>query len=145
MPDSKTDRIPEHESPVRRIVADSSGEEYGAIKSFSEAKKIPNAYVVFEGDYGGQIYLTCPMSKIKCNEKTLKQLLYDIDACCFDYFDSTGIYYEVHQAYEGIAGGMGGGITKTDIWIHPKVVELEIASQIKQVINGERNRINVLR
>jgi hypothetical protein len=78
MNNSKIDRIPGHESPVRRIVADSSGEEYGAIKSFSEAKKIPNAYVVFEGDYGGQIYLTCPMSKINCNEKILKQLFSDI-------------------------------------------------------------------
>ena len=145
MNNSKTDRIPEHESPVRRIVADSSGEKYGAIKSFSEAKKIPNAYVVFEGDYGGQIYLTCPMSKINCDEKILKQLLSDIDAYCFDYLNSTGIYYEVHQTNEGIAGGMGGGITKTDVWIHPKVVELGIASHIKQVIDGVRNRINVLR
>lgn len=40
---------------------------------------------------------------------------------------------------------MGAGITKADVWIHPKVVELGIASQIKQVIDGERNRIYVLR
>ena len=34
--------------------------------------------VIFEGDFGGQIYLTCPALEIKCNENPLHQLLLDI-------------------------------------------------------------------
>ena len=141
---SNDDIIPGHESPVRRIFADSHGEEYHSIKTFNEAKEIPNAYVIFEGDYGGQIYLTCPVSIIKCNEKKLKQLLVDIDTWCWAYEDSTGLFYEPHKENEGIAGGMGGGMTLSNIWFHPELIELGLDSQIKQVLGGKRDRINMM-
>jgi len=35
--------------------------------------------VIFEGDYGGQIYATCPASLVRCSEETLQGLLRDLD------------------------------------------------------------------
>lgn len=138
---TKDDTIPGHESPVRRIIADAHGEKYRSIRSFSEAKETPNAYVIFEGDYGGQIYLTCPVANIKCSEKALKQLLADIDTWCWNYGDSTGLFYEPHKENDGLAGGMGGGITKSKAWIHPELLDLGLEYQIKQVLSGELKRI----
>lgn len=42
---------------------------YGDLET---AKSDPNAYVVMEGDWGGQIYLTCPVNYIVCDEALLK-------------------------------------------------------------------------
>ena len=42
-----------------------------SFKSYSDletAKSDPNTYVVMEGDWGGQIYLTCPVKYVICEE-----------------------------------------------------------------------------
>lgn len=54
------------------MLADAQGEEYKSIKDFEKAKKVENAYLIMEADYGGQILLTCPMSKVKADYKTLE-------------------------------------------------------------------------
>ncbi len=102
--------IPEHESPVRSILSQAKNTPFYPLKSFEDAKSYKDGVAVFEGDYGGQIYLTCPVSEIICDEPTLRQLLIDIDTHCFNYPDSAQIYYERIAQGSGIWGGSGGGI-----------------------------------
>ena len=57
-----------------------------SFKSYSDletAKSDSNTYVVMEGDWGGQIYLTCPVKYIVCDEALLKKLLIKLDQICW--------------------------------------------------------------
>ena len=67
--------IPEHESAVRRLMADARGGTYEALLTLEDAKHVDDAAVVMEGDYGGSIYLTCPARLVQCDQATLQQLL----------------------------------------------------------------------
>lgn len=51
-----------------------------AFASFAEAKRSPNGVAVLSGDYDGTIYLTVPMSRVRCTEEQLTTLLSDLDA-----------------------------------------------------------------
>ena len=86
---AEMDVIPDHESVVRRMVAEAHGDRYEAIKSLDEAKATADAAVVMEGDYGGSIYLTCPARLVHCDEPTLRQLLRDLDK--HDWNDPEGV------------------------------------------------------
>ncbi|CAF0940381.1 unnamed protein product, partial [Didymodactylos carnosus] len=87
----------DHSSPMRSMISSAHGEEYEAIKNFNDAKTTENCVLIFEGDYGGQIYLTCPMKYVQCNEQILKQLLNDIDKLQWDDEQGCRMYYEIHK------------------------------------------------
>jgi len=72
--------IPDHESALRRMVADGRGMSYQAFRSLGEAQRTADGAVVLEGDWGGTIYATCPARLIRCDEGALGQLLRDLDA-----------------------------------------------------------------
>ncbi len=135
------ERIPDHESGVRRMVADSRGEPYHALRTFEEAKACPDGVVIFEGDYGGQIYVVVPVSLIKCTEQELKQLLSDLDA--LEWKDESGarVYYERRPIGSGVPGGMGGAVVTQDIWIHQNFVKLQLDSAIREVLGGKRKTL----
>lgn len=82
-----------------------------------KAKEIEGSYVVLEGDWGGQIYLCCPVSHIKCSQEQLKRLLDDLDAIAWkcNEEEGKGMYFEIRKPGEGIGGGMGGGLIKEDL------------------------------
>lgn len=84
---------PEHESQLRRILADAAGEPYSALQSLEEAKRAA-AVVLMEGDYGGSIYLTCPARVVQCDEPTLRQLALDIDERDWSDPEGVGSFYE---------------------------------------------------
>ena len=100
---AESDVIPAHESAVRRMWADSYGERYEAIRSLDEAKGTGDAAVVMEGDYGGSIYLTCPVRLVHCDEPTLQQLLIDLDKHDWNDPEGVGVYYEVAPVGSGVA------------------------------------------
>jgi hypothetical protein len=83
---NRSDRVvkllPKHHSQVRSMMADASGAAYAAFETFDAARDHPGSVVIFEGDYGGSIYLTIPVRGVACDEAALKQLLLDIDAMC---------------------------------------------------------------
>ena len=133
--------IPEHESAVRRMVADAHGGRYEAVEAFDEAKSMTDAVVVMEGDYGGSIYLTCPVRLVQCDEATLWQLLHDLDNHDWKDRDGAGLYFEVAALGSGIAGGTGGGVITDGVWLHPSLEKLGLRERVEAVINGERSRI----
>ena len=132
--------IPDHESPLRRMMADASGESYSALQSLDEAKGAA-AVVVMEGDYGGSIYLTCPAQIVECDETTLRQLALDIDERDWNDPDGLGLFYERVEVGEGVAGGRGGGTVTDGIWLHPDLETKGLREAIQAVLSGRQARL----
>jgi hypothetical protein len=123
------------------MVADSRGESYRAFRSLSEAQAVPDGLVVMEGDYGGQIYLTCPASHVGCDQATLELMLRDLDALSWKELAGAQVFYERGLPGSGVSGGMGGGLIVDDVWIHPELQKLGIEQAVREVISGARKRI----
>ncbi len=125
------DNLPDHESGVRKMMAEAEGSSYVSFKSLAEAKSQPDGVVVMEGDDGGQIFVVCAASKVKCSEEILRQLLLDLDAKTWDSPDMAHIYYERRRVGEGVAGGKGGAVAGTEIWIHEEFRKLGLVDAIR--------------
>ena len=123
------------------MTAEAKGSAYTSFKSLAEAQSHPEGVLVLEGDDGGQVFVVCPASKVKCSEETLKTLLLDLDAKTWDSPDMAHIYYERRQVGEGVAGGMGGAVAAIEIWIHQEFHKLGLVAAIQQVIEGHRSRL----
>jgi hypothetical protein len=102
----------------------------------AEAQADPRGIVVFEGDFGGQIYAVARASFVRCAPERLQALLAEIDAVHWSEPDAARVYFESSQPGSGIAGGMGGGIVPAELWVHPKLnVPLEA---VRAVLLGEK-------
>jgi hypothetical protein len=120
------------------MLARAKGAEYKPLRSLEEARGVDDAYLVMEGDWGGQIYLVCPVSLVNCDEKALDQLLSELDEIAWDCNEGegAGMYYERRKPGEGVAGGMGGGVATGDLWIHPGLVSKGLENRIRNVITN---------
>jgi hypothetical protein len=131
--------LSDNESGLRKMKAEAEGTSYVSFKSLADAQSNPDGVVVLEGDDGGQIYVVCPASKVKCSEQILHQLLLDLDSKKWKSPDMAHIYYEKKRIGEGIAG-KGGAVVKAEIWIHKEFHGL--ADAIRDVIEGRRAKLN---
>lgn len=131
--------LPEHESGVRRMIADSEGRQYRAFRSLLEAKSSPDSIAVFEGDYGGQIYVVARVSVISCSEQVLVSLLAELDRLEWKDPDGTGLYFEEAEIGQPIPGGMGGGGVIEGVWVHPRLQQY--SSKIEEVLTGRRSSL----
>jgi hypothetical protein len=122
---------------VRRLISDATGEPYVALSTLAEAKAAPDGVVILEGDYGGQIYVVARAIHVQCSDRSLQQLLSDLDKR--EWCDPEGayIYFERRAVGEGVAGGMGGGEVTERVWVHPRLSAL--ASMIEDVLLGRRS------
>ena len=128
-----------HESPLRRLIADSAATGYEAFASLDAARRSQDAFVILEGDDGGQIYVVAPVERVACSEATLHSLLGDIDAREWNAPDVARLVFERYRAGDGIPGGMGGAVADPNVWTHP---ELSVArAAILAVLAGERATI----
>ena len=134
--------LPGHHSQIRSIIAEASGDTYIALTTFVAAREHPGSVAIFEGDYGGTIYLTIPVRGVACGEAALKQLLFDIDTMCWSDPRGARLVYEVVPVGAGVAGGMGGGQVVDGLWLHPMVEALGVREGIQQVLNGQREHID---
>src|SRR5689334_19711825 len=116
--------LPAHHSQVRSMMAEASENAYTAFTTLAAAREHSGSVVIFEGDYGGTIYLTIPVREVVCGETALKQLLFDIDAMYWSDPHGARVLYEVVPAGAGVAGGMGGGQVVDGLWLHPKIAAL---------------------
>ena len=134
--------VPEAHSAVRHVLADVhgvTGTRYRPLNSYEEARTLGDAYVVMEGDWGGQIYLVTPMRLVTCQEETLRHLLMDLDDIGWPTNDSegTGLYYERYHIGQIVPGGMGGGKALDDLWVHGEFAEYGIQERIRAVLSGK--------
>jgi len=140
MSDEELPTIPPHERPVMNMMADAHQIEYVAYKTIDEARRDAQAIVVFEGDYGGQIYLTCPLTKVACSLASLERLLNEMGL--FAWTDGESLYFERVSEDRSVCGGMGGGLVEDDVWIHYEFrnlceVGIDILPEVKEVIHGK--------
>ncbi len=131
-------KLPDHESGVRSMVADAAGQPYRAFRTLVEAQADPEGIVVFEGDDGGQIYLVCTASSVRCSEEDLRALLRDLDSLKWNDVTSARVYFESLPIGSGVWGGMGGGRVVNGLWVHPEIERY--AAAIQQVLCGARAR-----
>lgn len=141
MDDHQPQLIPDHESPVRRTIADANGTPYHALETRQEAQAHPEGVVILEGDDGGQIYLTCPGSQVRCSEAALDQLLEDIDALAWDDLSAARVFYERLPLGSTVVGGMGGGKITDGLWVHAQLADMGLTAHIAAVLDGSRDRI----
>jgi hypothetical protein len=145
MKDKKEEKvIPSGISPVRYMMNEAFETNIEFLKGYEEARNTKGSVVILEGDWGGQIYLVCPMELIKCECEILELLLNDLDSIAWKCNDGEGkgIYYEVRSVGEGISGGMGGGNVESALWIHDEFKGKDIEDEIRKVIFGEKKRIH---
>jgi len=105
-------------SSLHELVAKAQNKKLETISSFKEALSKKNSYLIMEGDDGGQIYLVCPMSLIKCDEEVLDGLLKKLDAMAWKDISMARLYYEILIPNSIVPGGMGGGIAEEKLWVH---------------------------
>ncbi len=105
--------------------------------SLEEARKASDGYVLMVGDWGGQIYLTCPVKYLKCDEAVLDELLLKIDELEWGCNEGEGaeIRYGRAKPGDGACGGMGGGIAEDGLWVHPDLPP-ESVELIKKTLIG---------
>ena len=131
--------VSDHESGVRSLIARARGEEHIAHHSLTEAKADPDGVVVFEGDYGGQIYLVARAKFVSCTEPQLHHLLSELDALGWADPDGARVYFESLPVGAGVAGGMGGGVVPPEVWLHSQLESHEAA--VRGVLLGKRASI----
>jgi len=123
------------------MIADARGMPYHAVHSLDEARDFPDAVVILEGDDGGQVYVACPASRVRCSEAVLQQLLSDLDACEWDDLASARVFFERIPMGADIGGGMGGGKIMDGVWVHDRLAQMGLGTLITDVIEGRRARI----
>lgn len=128
----------DHSSPMRELVNQAHGVEYRALRDLEEARRTPDAVLLFEGDDGGQVYLTCPAGLVSASEEELAGLLEAIDLAAWpgNDADSRRVCYEVVPPGQAIAGGMGGGQTLDGVWLHPRLEESGWRLRVEGVLFG---------
>ena len=133
----------EYMSDVRYIASHAHGTEYKPINNYSQAKEREHSYVIMEGDYGGQIYLTCPMKLVNCAHETLLQLATDLDNMYWQEAEGCRVFYEEYAEPQGVWGGMSGGLVDDGLWMHPEFESADIENRVWEVLQGQRARADI--
>jgi hypothetical protein len=131
--------IAAHERPLGRILHEVQNVPFHPLTSLEQARATPNAYLIMEGDWGGQIYLTAPVHLLRCTSSDLASLLAELDAHAWSCNEGAGcgFFFEARAPLDGVTGGMGGGVTTSDVWLHPELVTAGFESRVREVLLGE--------
>ena len=133
--------ISDHESIVRSFTSEEYGERFEPLHTLEEAQQHDDGVVIFEGDYGGAIYLTCPAKLVRCSEQALQQLLRDLDEQLINHHWGLMVCYERLASGSGVAGGWGGGLITEGLWLHGRVEALNLRNAVESVLSGVRKRL----
>ena len=88
-------------------------------------------YLVLEGDWGGQIFLTIPCKQVGPKAKVatlLRKINWLAWHCNCDRRHDDGSTFYVYPARsneKGVGGGMGGGALTKSLWLHKEFVNPE--------------------
>ncbi len=126
----KAQVLPEHENPVRSMVAASEGEKYVAYRTLEEAKADPKGVVVIDGDHGTMSYVAARASFVQCDIGQLQRLGTELDALLWSSPEGTRVYFE--SAPEGAL--------TSELWVHQELEPREAA--IRDVLLGKQTSIH---
>ncbi len=90
---SQSNDIPEHESPLRRMMANAQGTPF---QRFERSRKLGSMKMVlpsFRENWGGQIYAVIPVRMILCSLESLQRLLLDLDTIAWSCNETKGLRY----------------------------------------------------
>ena len=120
--------IPDSNRAVDFMVTKAKGLEYKPIENMEEARNISNAIVVLDGDYGGQVYATCPVKHLNptITHEQLEAICKQLSAVEWNQDDDWQVSYQIKEVGHGVWGGMGGGRVEDGLWMHPKLSEQSI-------------------
>lgn len=120
--------IPDSNRAVDFMVTKAEGLEYKPIENMEEARNTPNAIVVLDGDYGGQVYATCPVKYLNSSitHSQLEAICKQLSAWEWEQDDDWQVSYQIKEVGRGVWGGMGGGLVEDGLWMHPKLSEQSI-------------------
>jgi hypothetical protein len=132
--------IRDGERAVDRVLPPEARPAY--LGALSEARDA-GGYVILDGDWGGQVYVTAPATAVACDPARLGELLRGIDASAWgDQGDgSRKITYRSGAPGASVAGGMGGGVLLDRPWIHPELVQLGLGDAIGDVLAGRADAL----
>lgn len=68
-PSDEPSQIPPNVSPLRFMMAEAAAVPHVRFGTLEAARQAPDAVAVMEGDYGGQIYFTCPVRNIDARRR----------------------------------------------------------------------------
>jgi hypothetical protein len=125
--------IREHE----RSVDHAMGVDVSYLHSLAEAQA-ESAWVILDGDWGGQVYLTAPAVIVGIDEAGLSRLIHEIDLEAWGGQEegSLSITYRRGAVGDGVWGGMGGGALLAGLWIHPELDQLGWFDGIEAMLLG---------
>lgn len=141
------DDLPEdasHERPFEDLIAARLGYQYVAYRTMDEARTDDDAIVILQGDDGGQIYLTCPLNKVRCSQDCLSRLLREMGY--FSWGAGEEMFFERVRPDRFVSGGMGGGRVENDVWIHREFrnlfeIGLDILPEVKAVVDARSESV----
>lgn len=152
-PDESVIKIPDNASAVRYMAAYGTDTPYRSLATLAEARQHPDAAMIMEADYGGQILLTCPVRHVRATEQVLRLLLADLEGMTWgrgfrldetEPSDGARIYYEPLRPISGVMGGMGGGVVIDGVWEHPEIERMEmVQGQVIEIVAGSRSRLDL--
>ncbi len=135
--------LSKYASSVRTFLAERDGVEYKSCASLAEARTLADYSLIFEGDYGGRIFATCPTEWIKCDESTIHQLLADLDNIHWNDPDGCHVFFEYAPVGTRIGGGDGGGKIVNGVWCHEELIAINMQRAVADVIEGKTKRLAV--
>lgn len=87
--------------------------------AFPASVRSSRVWLVLEGDFGGQIYLTVPWRRVGERARIALALGF-LDLLAWPHNDGMGARAFLHPASAGpLVGGMGGGSLRLVPWFHP--------------------------
>lgn len=90
------------------------------IKELLNSCDVTRTWLVMEGDWGGQIYLTVRLDKLGKDAESSK-LLAAMDKAAWESNEGGGTddwCITTDEPSKGVPGGMGGGELTNGVWIH---------------------------
>lgn len=124
---------------ARRPALHSSAPASPMLHTLEDARQVRDGIAILQGRGGQQTYIVCPAVLVRCWEPVLKLLLADLDAIV-----CRGNSGGVRVRYERLPVGTslrGGGEVLAGVWMHPRLVELELGRQVRGVLKGRLGRL----
>ena len=105
------EKIREEIEQSKSIIPDPSS----IIPNLEEARKKPDTFVIFEGDYGGVVYSIIPVSLVKGSDSDLEQALNILGKG----EEGNAVLFRILSEDDSISGWSISGVIEEGWWIHP--------------------------
>lgn len=127
-------------SVTKRLPRGGVGDRLGGL---DDARANTMGAAILEGDWGGQIFATCPARLVECSHDALMRLTLDLDSVLWGEPDGASVRYEVRSVGSPVPGGMGGGEIVEGVWVHEEVRRRGLAKAVRDIILNRRGPLSM--